>query len=336
MAAGKTTVARLLAARFARGVHLEGDLFRRSIVSGREEMTPEPSPEALNQLRLRYRRAAAAADGYFDADFTVALEDVVAGPLLSEYRMLIRSRPCHVVVLMPSLDEIQARAASRPSGYTNWTPEALYKGFQSGTPRVGLWLDTSDLTADETVDAILDGTDSERRPVVIVDYDSDWPELFRKLAAPVRQALGDLALAVEHVGSTAVPGLAAKPVIDIDVVVSSTDDVPEAIERLREFGYIHQGDKGITGREAFMWPQGAPPHHLYIVVAGNKPHLDHLQFRDYLREHSDVAAEYGSLKKQLADRHGDDRVAYTAAKTEFIARALRDIRPSTSARGLGA
>src|SRR3954453_16850145 len=74
MAAGKSTVARLLASRFERGVHLEGDVFRRSIVNGREEMTPDPSPEALAQLRLRYQIAAAAADSYFEAGFSVVVE----------------------------------------------------------------------------------------------------------------------------------------------------------------------------------------------------------------------------------------------------------------------
>src|SRR4051812_12367908 len=103
MAAGKSTVARALASRFARGVHLEGDVFRRSVVTGRGEMTPDPSPGAVGQLRLRYRLAAAAADAYFDAGFTVALEDVALGRLLGEYRTMIRRRPCHVVVLLPSL-----------------------------------------------------------------------------------------------------------------------------------------------------------------------------------------------------------------------------------------
>src|SRR6188472_1336408 len=98
MAAGKSTVARLLASRVERGVHLEGDVFRRSIVSGREEMTPDPSPEALEQLPLRYRLAAAPADTYFEAGFSVALDDVVAGPLLGDYGTMIRSRPCHVIV----------------------------------------------------------------------------------------------------------------------------------------------------------------------------------------------------------------------------------------------
>ena len=156
MAAGKSTVARLLAERFDRGVYLEGDFFRRSIVAGREEMTPNASPEALAQLRLRYRIAAAAADAYCAGGFTVALEDVIAGPLLAEYVDLMRTRPLHVVVLFPSLAAVAAReAARREKGYAHWTIEGLYEGFVSGTPRIGLWLDTSGQTAEETVDEIL-------------------------------------------------------------------------------------------------------------------------------------------------------------------------------------
>jgi chloramphenicol 3-O-phosphotransferase len=161
MAAGKSTVACLLASRFARGVHLEGDFFRRSIVSGRDEMAPGASPEALRQLRLRYRLAAAAADAYIDAGFTVAVDDVVAGALLGEYLALIRSRPCHLVVLLPSRDAVASREAERAkTGYTHWAVEELYSAFTDDTPRVGIWLDTSELTPDETVDAILTRTSS--------------------------------------------------------------------------------------------------------------------------------------------------------------------------------
>jgi chloramphenicol 3-O-phosphotransferase len=161
MAAGKTTVARLLAARFERGVHLEGDVFRRSIVSGAANPTPDLSSEALDQLRLRYRLAATAADGYATAGFTVALEDVVAGPLLEEYHTLIRSRPCHVVVLLPSLEAVAAREAGREDkGYIGgWTVEGHYTDFAEATPRTGLWLDTTDQTPGQTVAAILAQTD---------------------------------------------------------------------------------------------------------------------------------------------------------------------------------
>jgi chloramphenicol 3-O-phosphotransferase len=157
MAAGKSTVARLLASRFERGVHLEGDVFRRFVVSGRAEMTPKPSPEALEQVRLRYRLAAAAADGYFDAGFAVALEDVVVGALLGEYQVMIRSNPCHVVVLLPSLEAVAAREAARgDKGYLgDWTVERHYGEFVATTPRVGLWLDTTEQTAEESVNEIL-------------------------------------------------------------------------------------------------------------------------------------------------------------------------------------
>jgi chloramphenicol 3-O-phosphotransferase len=159
--AGKTTVARLLAECFTRGVHVEGDVFRRSIVSGRHEMTPDASPEALRQLRLRYSLAAIAADTYFDAGFTVVVEDVIAGPMLEECLGLIRSRPLHPVVLFPRREIVAARnEARRQDGYEHWSVEALYELFGEETPRVGLWLDTSDQTADETVQAILSRTQS--------------------------------------------------------------------------------------------------------------------------------------------------------------------------------
>jgi GrpB-like predicted nucleotidyltransferase (UPF0157 family) len=327
MAAGKSTVARLLASRFERGVHLEGDVFRRSIVSGRVETTPDPSPDALEQLHLRYRLAAAAADTYFESGFSVALEDVVAGPFLGEYRTMIRSRPCHVIVLLPSVEAVTAREEGRDEkGYRAWTVEQLYDGFASTTPRVGLWLDTTQLTPDETVEEILARTATERSPLIVADYDEEWPNLFERIARPVRDAVADLGADVEHVGSTSVPGLAAKPVIDIDVVVPSSDEVPAAIERLQSLGYVYQGDKGIKGREAFMWPTGAERHHLYVVVAASQPHADHIAFRDYLRQHPDVVQEYAAVKRSLAQLHGGDRLAYTNAKADFIASVLQAAR----------
>jgi GrpB-like predicted nucleotidyltransferase (UPF0157 family) len=328
MAAGKSTVARLLASRFERGVHLEGDFFRRSVVGGRAEMTPHPSQEALGQLRLRYRLAAATADGYFEAGFSVALEDVAVCPFLAEYAAMICSRPCHVVVLLPSVEAVATREQEREDkGYSgDWTIEGHYADFVETTPRVGLWLDTTDQTPAQTVDEILERTRVDGSPFVIVDYDEGWPVLFEELAAPVRAAVADLGAEVEHVGSTAIPGLAAKPIVDLDVVVRAPEDVAAAIERLRGLGYIWQGDKGIPGREAFLWPPGAIPHHLYVVVAGSEPLLAHLAFRDHLREHPGVAAEYGALKRRLADEYRDDRFGYTEAKSEFILGVLSRCR----------
>ncbi len=154
--AGKSTVARLLAERFRRGVHVEGDFFRRSVVSGRVEVTPQPSSEAIAQLRLRYTLSARTADAYFAAGFTVVIDDVVAGTFLSEWPDLVVSRPFHVVVLLPSVEVVAVRDASRQSpAYGRWSVERLHEAFLTGTPRLGTWLDTSGQSAEETVDQVL-------------------------------------------------------------------------------------------------------------------------------------------------------------------------------------
>ena len=159
--------------------------------------------------------------------------------------------------------------------------------------------------------------------VIIVDYDSRWPKLFEELRAPVLAALGDLVIMVEHVGSTAVLGLAAKPIIDLDVVVPSSAEIQKAIACLAELGYIHQGDLGIPGREAFIWPAGKPRHHLYVCAEGSEELRRHRLFCDYLLAHPDDARSYGELKKAAALRFTDDRAAYTDAKTQFVEAILQ-------------
>ena len=162
-AAGKSTVARLLAGRFARGVHIEGDVFRRFIVAGREEVLPNATPEALRQLRLRYELATRSADAYFDRGFTVVIEDVVAGPLLAEILPGLKSEPHHLVVLMPSRDAVAERDRERGGGgYERWGVDELYDLFESGTPRLGIWIDTTHQTPDETVIEILRRTATAR------------------------------------------------------------------------------------------------------------------------------------------------------------------------------
>ncbi len=155
-AAGKTSVARLLAQRFEAGVHLEGDYFRRSIVTGRHEMTPAATPEALAQLRLRYRLATSAANTYVAEGMTVILEDVVAGQMLAEVVEMLGGNGRIVVVLLPDLPSVAARDAGRPeSGYGEWSIVELYRLFAEETPRIGTWLDTSGQSPQETVDTIL-------------------------------------------------------------------------------------------------------------------------------------------------------------------------------------
>jgi predicted kinase len=144
--AGKTTVARLVARRFERGVHVEGDAFLRFIDAGRSEMSPSPSPEAFGQLRLRYELSHHAAVEYERAGFSVVVDDVVAGPMLRE----VAPRYAHVVVLFPPEETVAARAGSR---HAPW----VYRVFAEETPRIGTWIDSGDLTPEQTAAAILRG-----------------------------------------------------------------------------------------------------------------------------------------------------------------------------------
>jgi predicted kinase len=158
-ASGKSTVAELLARRLERGVHVRGDVFRKMVVAGRVEMTSEPSAEAWTQYRLRNQLAAATADAYFVAGFSVVLQDVFVGPVLDEMVDRIESRPVLVVVLIPSIEAVADREAGRrKSAYSGAGPSIAQfdAALRTETPRLGLWLDTTDMSPDETVDAIVD------------------------------------------------------------------------------------------------------------------------------------------------------------------------------------
>lgn len=160
-------------------------------------------------------------------------------------------------------------------------------------------------------------------PVVVVDYDPEWPLIFEQISDRVRTVLGDLAVTIDHVGSTSVPGLAAKPIIDLNVVIATRDDLPAAIERLATLGYVHRGDLGIPGREAFRRPKGTPNHHLYVCTTETPDHRANLALRDFLRAHPDTAREYGDLKRRLAMAYRHDIDSYIEGKSEFIRDILR-------------
>jgi GrpB-like predicted nucleotidyltransferase (UPF0157 family) len=125
------------------------------------------------------------------------------------------------------------------------------------------------------------------------------------------------------VGSTSVPGLAAKPIIDISVVVREKLDVPAAISRLATLGYVHRGNLGIDGREAFDSPEGLPIHNLYLCPHNSPALANHLAVRDYLRTHPEAATEYGELKKRLAKEFPDDIDSYIDGKTDMLLSTLR-------------
>ncbi len=162
-------------------------------------------------------------------------------------------------------------------------------------------------------------------PIVIVDYDPEWPRRYEALRAPLAAAVGELAAEIVHVGSTSVPGLAAKPVIDLNIRLRAKDDLPAVIERLAGLGYAHEGDLGIVGREAFATPPGyaTHDHHLYVCAPEWGGHRDQIAFRDYLRGHASAARAYARLKRTLAARHRDNRAAYANAKAGFVAAVLK-------------
>lgn len=158
MASGKSTVAQLLAERFARGVHLRGDAFRRMIVSGREDMADPPTEEAYRQLDLRYRLTADAARGYHAADFDVVVQDNYYGERLPFFIDLLGDLPVQVVVLCPDAETIARREDARGKvGYTGFSVQTLYDAFLATTPRIGLWVDSSGQTPEETVGVIVAG-----------------------------------------------------------------------------------------------------------------------------------------------------------------------------------
>ena len=153
-------------------------------------------------------------------------------------------------------------------------------------------------------------------PIEVVAADPRWPEEYERHAAALRAALGGVAVRIDHIGSTAVPGLDAKPTIDIQVSVADVEGMAyrPATERL---GYaFHPNSLDDEGHRLFSLP--ARLVHAHFCAAGSQWERIHLLFRDYLRSHPDAAAAYAAFKHQLAGQHPDDRLAYTAAKIGFI------------------
>ncbi|ACL69025.1 uncharacterized conserved protein [Halothermothrix orenii H 168] len=143
---------------------------------------------------------------------------------------------------------------------------------------------------------------------------------FKKIKNKILKYIGNLILSVEHVGSTSVEGLAAKPIIDIDVVIEDMSVLPDIIKGLEKAGYEYEGNLGIEGREAFrrIKKDGLMKHHLYVCPKDGKGYLEHIALRDYLRENKDARREYEELKLKLARKYRNDVDTYCIKKTDFI------------------
>jgi GrpB-like predicted nucleotidyltransferase (UPF0157 family) len=158
-------------------------------------------------------------------------------------------------------------------------------------------------------------------PVIIVNYDPRWALMYEEERARILTAIGRHLVGIEHVGSTAVPGLAAKPIIDIMPGVRTLADAAHCVAPLRALGYddVPAREAQIPERRLFRkGPRGAESHHLHMVEVTSAFWERHILFRDYLRAHPDIATEYAALKHELAVRYQNDRDGYTDAKTSFI------------------
>ena len=156
--------------------------------------------------------------------------------------------------------------------------------------------------------------------VVVVPYDESWKKSFLDIKSELEEALGDLALRIEHVGSTSVEGLSAKPIIDIDVVIESRSMLEQVITALRKIGYQHEGDQGIPGREAFKYEgkEHLMKHHLYVCAEDAAELKRHVTFRDYLRSHPEAVQAYSRIKEEGAKLYPDDIDKYIEHKSPLI------------------
>jgi len=169
-------------------------------------------------------------------------------------------------------------------------------------------------------------------PIEVADHDPGWAGRFEEIAATLRRHLGAMALWIEHIGSTAVPGLAAKPVVDVLVVVADPGDERAFVAGIEAAGVaLRSRDEG---HRYFRPPPGRPrDRQIHVCGPGTAWERDHLLFRDYLRSHPAVAARYEELKRRLAGEYRDDRIAYNEGKTGFILDTLDDAARWADATG---
>jgi len=159
------------------------------------------------------------------------------------------------------------------------------------------------------------------KKVVVVPYDEKWKTEFERIKEELLVVLEKYIIAIEHVGSTSVKGLAAKPVIDIDVIMKDYNSFEDIKSRLAEIGYEHEGDLGIKDRQAFKYDNKPHLmiHHLYVCPAYSEELKRHIAFRDYLRQNLNDRDWYGEVKMLAAERYPDDINSYMIAKSPCAA-----------------
>ena len=164
----------------------------------------------------------------------------------------------------------------------------------------------------------------KKHTVEIVEHQSDWHALAVDACQKVQIATSKLLAEVQHVGSTAVPGLLAKPILDIAAGIKNWELVPEIITRMTDIGYIYRGDAGVNGGHLFVWESSPNIRtiHVHVVEYNGSQWNNYLLFRDLLRQDSQIRRQYAELKEQLKSRYPNNRKAYTAGKRGFVMKCL--------------
>ncbi len=169
---------------------------------------------------------------------------------------------------------------------------------------------------------LLDSLGLEPGVVRLVEYDARWPVLFAAERQRILESCGTLALSLEHVGGTAIPGMCGKPVLDMAAGRPRDASIPDYVAAFDQAGYEHRGERGLPGRDFFC--RGRPRRfHVHLVEEGGRLWRDYLSFRDHLRAHPEAAREFADLKRALAARFSQDREAYMNAKSPHVEEILR-------------
>lgn len=159
------------------------------------------------------------------------------------------------------------------------------------------------------------------KKVIVLPYDAAWKSAFEDIKREIQYALADLIIGIEHVGSTSVEGLSAKPCIDIDIIIQDYTAFDKIVKKLANIGYVHEGNLGIENREAFRYSNKPHlmTHHLYVCPQNSKELHRHIAFRDFLRNNPEAARQYGQIKETAAQLFPDDIDQYMAYKSPCIA-----------------
>ena len=165
----------------------------------------------------------------------------------------------------------------------------------------------------------------QTRRVEVVPYDETWASAFEKIKNELEHTVGDLIVGIEHIGSTSVEGLSAKPIIDIDIIIKDYSIFDTVVDRLKSIGYIHEGNLGIEGREAFKYSDKPhlQRHHLYVCPRQSDELRRHITFRDYLRSNPDAVKRYSAVKEKAAQLFPDDIDKYIEYKSPCIQELYR-------------